>query len=127
VRDPVARSENIDLIYARMSEIGPTRTTAEWEDLLLRLDVPHTAFARIKDIHEQPHLEAVGLFTTFDHPSEGRVRQARPSTRFVGDPTGVHRYPPRLGEHSREILRETGLSEAEIDALVEGQAVGVEG
>lgn len=126
VRDAVARSENIDRIYARMNEIGPTRTTAEWEELLLRLDVPHTAFARLADIHEQPHLEAVGLFTNLDHPSEGRIRQARPSTRFFGDPTGVHRYPPRLGEHSREVLREAGFAEAEIDALVESKAVGVD-
>ncbi|MEZ0033052.1 crotonobetainyl-CoA:carnitine CoA-transferase CaiB-like acyl-CoA transferase [Bradyrhizobium japonicum] len=58
VRDPVLRSQNIDKVYDRMSEIGPTRTTAEWEELLLRLDVPHTAFARLTEIGEQPHLAA---------------------------------------------------------------------
>ncbi len=33
VRDPVLRSQNIDKVYDRMSEIGPTRTTAEWEEI----------------------------------------------------------------------------------------------
>ena len=42
VRDPVARARNIDRIYDRMREIAPSRTTAEWEELLLRIDVPHT-------------------------------------------------------------------------------------
>lgn len=125
VMDPVLRSQNIDRIYDRMSEIGPTKTTAEWEDLLLRLDVPHTAFARLTEIGEQPHLKAVGLFADIDHPTEGRIKQARPSTRFSSDPANLHRAAPRLGEHSRELLREVGLSDAEIQSLVDNKAVGV--
>ncbi|WP_027532809.1 CaiB/BaiF CoA-transferase family protein [Bradyrhizobium sp. WSM3983] len=124
VRDPVLRSQNIDKVYDRMSEIGPTRTTAEWEELLLRLDVPHTAFARLTEIGDQPHLAAVGLFADIDHPTEGRIRQARPATKFSESPAGIHRMPPRLGEHSREVLREAGLSDAEIESLVANRAVG---
>lgn len=125
VRDPVLRSQNIDRIYDRMSEIGPTRTTAEWEDLLLKLDVPHTAFARLTEIAEQEHLAAVGFFTEIDHPTEGRIRQARPATRFSESPAALRRTAPRLGEHSREVLREAGLSEAEIEAAIASKAVGV--
>jgi crotonobetainyl-CoA:carnitine CoA-transferase CaiB-like acyl-CoA transferase len=125
VRDPVARAHNIDRIYARMSEIGPTRTTAEWEALLLRLDVPHTAFAKVTEIDQQPHLAAVGMFAAIDHPTEGRIKQARPPTKFSDDPPNIHRMSPRLGEHSHEVLRELGLSDAEIRALVESNAVGL--
>jgi crotonobetainyl-CoA:carnitine CoA-transferase CaiB-like acyl-CoA transferase len=125
VRDPVARAHNIDRIYARMSEIGPTRTTAEWETLLLRLDVPHTAFARLTEIGEQPHLKAVGMFAEIDHPTEGRIKQARPPTRFSEDPPSMHRMSPRLGEHSHEVLRELGFSDADIEAMVDGNVVGV--
>jgi crotonobetainyl-CoA:carnitine CoA-transferase CaiB-like acyl-CoA transferase len=125
VRDPVLRAQNIDKIYARMSEIGPTRTTAEWEELLLRLDVPHTAFAKLSEIGEQPHLKAVGMFAEIDHPTEGRIKQARPPTRFSDDPPGLHRMAPRLGEHSQEVLREVGLSDADIQALIESKAIGV--
>jgi formyl-CoA transferase len=124
VRDPVARAENIDKIYLAMNEIAPSRTTAEWQELLLRLDVPHTAFAKISEITEQEHLKAVDYFATIDHPSEGRIRQARPSTKFSEDPPNVHRPTPRLGEHSREVLTEAGYSAAEIDALVAAGAVG---
>jgi crotonobetainyl-CoA:carnitine CoA-transferase CaiB-like acyl-CoA transferase len=125
VRDPVLRSQNIDKVYNRMSEIGPTRTTAEWEELLLRLDVPHTAFARLAEIAEQPHLAAVALFADIDHPTEGRIRQARPATKFSESPASIHRMAPRLGEYSREVLREAGLSDAEIQAAVDSTAVGV--
>ena len=125
VRDPVARARNIDRIYDRMREIAPNRTTAEWEELLLSIDVPHTAFAKLSDVAEQPHLKAVGLFQDLEHPTEGTIRQARPPARFSASPAGIHRLPPRLGEHSREVLREVGYSEGEIDGLVKQRVVGV--
>ena len=124
VRDPVARARNIDRIYDRMRDIAPGRTTAEWEELLLSIDVPHTAFAKLSEVAEQSHLKAVGLFQDLEHPTEGTIRQARPPARFSASPAGIHRLPPKLGEHSREVLREVGYSEAEIDGLVEKKAVG---
>ena len=64
------------------------------------------------------------MFPVLDHPSEGRIRQARPATKFSENPAGIHRMPPRLGEHSREVLLEAGLSEAEIQSFVESKAIG---
>jgi crotonobetainyl-CoA:carnitine CoA-transferase CaiB-like acyl-CoA transferase len=124
VRDAVARAKNIDRIYDKMAEIAISRTTAEWEELLLRIDVPHAAFAKITEIAEQPHLKAVGMIATLDHPSEGKIRQARPSARFSDTPAEIHRMPPRLGEHSQAILREAGFTEEEAAAMIEKKVVG---
>jgi len=124
VRDPVQRASNIDKIYDRMSEIAVTRTTAEWEELLLKIDVPHASFAKLAEVAEQPHLKAVGAFQELDHPTEGKIRQARPSARFSESPAGIRRLPPRLGEHTKEVLREAGYSDEEIRSLIERKAVG---
>jgi crotonobetainyl-CoA:carnitine CoA-transferase CaiB-like acyl-CoA transferase len=125
VRDAVTRARNIDQIYNKMAEIAITRTTAEWEELLLRIDVPHAAFAKITEIAEQPHLKAVGMIATLDHPSEGKIRQARPSARFSDTPAEIHRMPPRLGEHSRAILREAGFTEEDVASMIEKKVVGI--
>jgi crotonobetainyl-CoA:carnitine CoA-transferase CaiB-like acyl-CoA transferase len=125
VRDKVERARNIDRIYDKMSEIGLQRTTAEWEALLLDIDVPHTAFAVLEEVTEQPHLKAVGLFEELDHPTEGKIVQARPPTRFSASPAGIHKLPPRLGEHTCEVLREAGFSDDEIDAMLKANAIGI--
>ena len=124
VRDPIKRAANIDAIYARMKQIALERTTAEWEALLLSIDVPHASFAKMTAVGEQPHLKAVGLFQKLEHPTEGTIQQARPPARFSESPAGIHRLPPRLGQHTREILAEVGYSDSDIDALLGAKAIG---
>ena len=122
INDPGKRAENIDIIYAKMREIASTRTNAEWEELLLRIDVPHTIFTRMAEVTEQPHLKAVDMFPVVEHPSEGALRLARPPTRFMSTPANIRRDVPLLGEHTAEVLREVGFSDAEVEGLVAGKA-----
>jgi crotonobetainyl-CoA:carnitine CoA-transferase CaiB-like acyl-CoA transferase len=45
---------------------------------------------------------------------------------MAGHRFGVHQDVPRAGQHTREVLREAGYSDAEIDALASTGAVEVE-
>jgi crotonobetainyl-CoA:carnitine CoA-transferase CaiB-like acyl-CoA transferase len=122
VNDPVLRNRNVGAIYEKMREISQTRTSAEWEALLLGIDVPHTSFTRMADVTEQPHLKAVEMFPVLDHPTQGQVRVARPPTRFASTPAEIRLPVPLLGEHTAEVLAEVGYSGAEIAALVDAKA-----
>jgi crotonobetainyl-CoA:carnitine CoA-transferase CaiB-like acyl-CoA transferase len=64
------------------------------------------------------------MFPELDHPTEGKLLQARPSARFSASPAGIHRMAPRLGEHTREVLAEAGYAEEDIDALIDKKAIG---
>ena len=59
--------------------------------------------------------------------SEGRLRMPDPPVRFARTPAEIRRLPPRLGEHSVEVLKEAGLAESDIAALIaEGATVAPE-
>jgi len=75
----------------------------------------------LEDLLEDKHLQKVGFWKSFEHPTEGTLRI--PDTPWTAGEEGVHRLPPLLGEQSLEILREAGFSGAEIDVLVGSGAV----
>jgi len=53
----------------------------------------------------------------------GAVRQPRPMWQFERTPAEVTTSIGRTGQHTREVLREQGLSDARIDVLVESGAI----
>ena len=122
--DHATRARHYPEIYAILAEIFRERTTAEWLKLLREADIPCVPLNDLDHLIDDPHLAAVGLFEDVDHPSEGRIRLAGISSRWSRAGPGIDRHPPRLGEHSVEVLREAGFSEAEIRRLCrEGAAV----
>ncbi|HEY0184792.1 MAG TPA: CoA transferase [Rhodopila sp.] len=116
--DIAARTANIDSLYEMIGEELKHRTTDEWLELLQRNDIPCMRPHTLESLMEDPHLADAGFFRWEDHPSEGRIRTMRePSTwSETTPPTG--RFSPRLGQHTREILAESGLDATAIDDLI---------
>lgn len=112
-----ARTENTDALYDILAEIVAQKTSAEWLALLNEADVPVMIVHSMESLVDDPHLEAVGFFDWVEHPTEGKVRTMAPAGNYSETPLSVRRPTPRLGEHSREILAEAGLDEAEIERL----------
>lgn len=119
VNDAVARGRAISELYEIVETIMPERNTGEWLELLTQADIPVAPVNSLEDLLEDPHLRETGFFVEYDHPGEGRMRTTAPPTRFSQSPAGLHRHPPRLGEHSREVLAEAGYDAAQIADLIE--------
>ncbi|HXC55896.1 MAG TPA: CoA transferase [Rhizomicrobium sp.] len=115
--DRAKRNANNAKLYAAMRATTPERTTAEWMAICAACDIPATPIYALDQLLEHPQLQAVGLFQMTQHPSEGAVRQVRPATKFADSPAAIRSPAPAHGEHSDEILREAGYSDAEIAAL----------
>ncbi|HWA64196.1 MAG TPA: CoA transferase [Caulobacteraceae bacterium] len=114
--DIAARTANVAELYALLASILKTRTTAEWLDLLERLEIPCAEVKSLADLTHDPHLMATGFFEKVDLGGQV-LRLPGVPVLFDGERPPVRR-PPRLGEHTREVLEEAGVAPARIEAVL---------
>ena len=115
---PSARSVNATARINKMAEYIAQRTTAEWLERLDAADVPCAPILRRGEIIHNEQVVARDLIAEFDQPMVGRVRQPKPAARFEINQAAIGGPAPRVGEHSREVLRELGYDDSAIDKMV---------
>jgi crotonobetainyl-CoA:carnitine CoA-transferase CaiB-like acyl-CoA transferase len=63
------------------------------------------------------------IITEFDQPGVGRVRQPKPAAQFAVNRSAIKGPAPRIGEHTREVLRELAYSDDDIDRMIAEKSV----
>lgn len=122
LEDRHERNAQIRQIYADMASVTSQMSTDECLALCERLDIPATRIYSIDELPQHPHLKAVGLFESVDHPSEGPICSVRPSTLFERSPAQISIHAPLLGQHTDEMMREAGFDDEAI-ARLEAQGI----
>ncbi len=118
------RSANIDWVNSQLASIMRTRTTAQWQTLLDKADIPNMPINSPQELLADPHLNAVGFFPVVDHPSEGKLNTMRTPTRWSGTPCAAPAAAPQLGEHTQSVLHEAGFSDAQIAEICAQASIG---
>lgn len=97
--------------------------TEELYELFERNGVWYAPVNGYKEVENDPQVEWNKMITTVEHPDAGEIKLLNHPIRYNQEDMKVRQYPPRLGEHTREVLKKQGFSEDEIDQLITEQVV----
>jgi crotonobetainyl-CoA:carnitine CoA-transferase CaiB-like acyl-CoA transferase len=117
------RDELLGALRARLAR----RSAAEISRVMEDAGLPFAPIMKPEQLLDDPHLLATGGLADIQLTDGARAGQTVKTTLFPftldGERPGVKLNPPRRGEHSREVLRSIGMTDSEIDALIESKAV----
>src|SRR5712671_6488957 len=89
-----------------------------WLDELEKAGVPSGPVNDFAQVFADPHVRSRGMEIKVDHPFEHALSLIRNPLTFSGTPVTEYRAPPKLGEHTREILTsKLGYDEGKLETL----------
>jgi crotonobetainyl-CoA:carnitine CoA-transferase CaiB-like acyl-CoA transferase len=106
-----------DEIFAKTRERLRTRSSGEWLAALRARDIWCGPVYGYRELMQDEQVRNNGTFVEYQHPTEGRVKTPGFPIRFSRTPSTVRRGAPLVGEHSREVLAESGYSAEAIKGL----------
>jgi crotonobetainyl-CoA:carnitine CoA-transferase CaiB-like acyl-CoA transferase len=101
------------------------RGSAEWLAELERAQVPAGPVLDILEMHADAQTIARGMVAETEHSRLGRVKTIGHPVKFSATPANLRRGAPVYGEHTREVLRECGFSDGEIERMAKAGAIVV--
>ncbi|MGA2792854.1 MAG: CaiB/BaiF CoA-transferase family protein [Roseiarcus sp.] len=104
-----------DRVYPAVADAIANWKTEEAVDALFAAGVwsgPVNDYAAVRS-----HPQFKSFFVTYEHPRAGALTTTAPTVRFSTDPSTRMGGAPALGEHTADILRSLGYSDAETEAL----------
>ena len=92
------------------------------QDLMEKLEqtgLPFAPISKPEDLFEDPHLNESGGLLDIDLPQGGQTKLPALPIQMKGNRFGVEHQVPKLGEHTREVLKELGFDDVLINQMVE--------
>jgi crotonobetainyl-CoA:carnitine CoA-transferase CaiB-like acyl-CoA transferase len=122
--DPRTLFEERDTVWRAIADETGRWTTPALIEALLEADIWCGEVKTHLGAAADPQVRHLGLLTSYDHPRAGRVKIVGPAVRMSRTPPTVERPAPLVGQHTRQVLSEFGVPDAEIDRLIEAGIAG---
>jgi crotonobetainyl-CoA:carnitine CoA-transferase CaiB-like acyl-CoA transferase len=119
-----ARGERVDEVDGLVAQWTQQRTAEEAQRLLIEAEVPVSRVNTIADIFEDQHYRAREMLLRIPHPKLGEVTVTGVVPKLSRTPGAIVKAGSGIGDDTRAVLtQELGMSDAEVDRLVQARAV----
>ena len=116
-RTAEARAQNRKSLNAELNKGFATKKSAEWVDILNATGVPCGPIYRMDQVFADPQVKHLQAAAQIEHRRLGRIRLINQPVKLSRTPAKLAAATPERGEHTEEILREAGYSEAAISGF----------
>ena len=114
----VLRTRNRTRLTAELNDRFRTRNSAEWFELMHERGIPCGPIYRMDEVFAEPQVEALNMVQHVADESASMPLMRGPLS-LDSHPTPIRALPPRLGQHTREILIELGYSQERMASMVQ--------
>ncbi len=121
--DNARRRENMTPLVATLEDTLSKHDTAHWLRTLDDAGVPNGPIRDLRQVYEDPHVQARGMVECLEHPVAGVTKHIGLPVKLSGTPGSIRKPAPTLGQHTDEALAEYGFSRGEIAALRTARAI----
>jgi alpha-methylacyl-CoA racemase len=123
--DQFVRAANAEEVKAReeIEAVIRTKNRDEWYEILVKADVCVGKVYDPEEMVADPQVQARDMVVEVKHPTYGTIKEFGIPIKLSGTPGSVRTAAPHAGEHTEAVLRELGLSAAEVTALREKKIV----
>lgn len=109
--------QNMAALDAIIGEWTRQHDAASLEQLLIAESIPASRIYTIADIYDDPHYAERDMLVQVPHATLGHTTQAGVVPKLSRTPGHIRHSGPDLGADTEAVLRELGMSPAEIQAL----------
>ncbi len=100
------RASNFPELYRILGSIVIQHPTQHWRQVFDQADLPNAQINSLADAYRDPYLRESGFWVDYNHPTEGACVTPAVVPHFAVSPGSLRQPPPRLGEHTAEVLAE---------------------
>ncbi|MEE8212496.1 MAG: CoA transferase, partial [Acidiferrobacterales bacterium] len=112
-----ARMANLPALVDTLTPLFKQRTSADWLQRLEAVGVPAGPVLDIAQMQADPQTIAREMVIEVPHSRLKKHKTVGAPVKFSATPGGITRGAPILGEHTREVMREYGYTDGEIEVL----------
>ncbi|MBA4602249.1 CaiB/BaiF CoA transferase family protein [Thermoactinomyces mirandus] len=109
-----ARVVNRKALVQKLETILTKHTSSHWISLFEELNLPSAPIQTLDQVFSRSQVKERNLLVEMEHPTAGNISLVGSPLNFSRTPVSYRKYPPLLGEHTEEILREMGYSRMQV-------------